>query len=270
MNKQELKQTISYLRSEYKNYMKEHELKTAILGVSGGLDSAFIAALVHGQKNIRLMGFSMPTTSNKPDEIERAKACEIFCDDFRNNSIDGEVEKFAGNLILLKSIPLTKQEKIRLGNIKARVRMIYLYDFAQKYNGLVLGTDNLTEYNLGYWTLHGDVGDLGLIQNLWKTEVYELAQYLCDVEFKKFPEKQKALQDCINATPTDGNGITSSDLEAIEAKSYAEVDQTLQELLEDGYNSKWKNNPIVKRHLATEFKRMNPVNIEIDRDEFEY
>jgi NAD+ synthase len=268
MTKQELKQTIAYLRSEYKKYMRDNELKTAILGLSGGLDSAFIAALVHGQKNIRLMGFSIPTISNKPDEIQRAKACEIFCDDFKETSIISEVKIFSQSVELFKAA-LTKQEKIRLGNIKARVRMIYLYDFAQKYNGLVLGTDNFTEYNLGYWTLHGDVGDLGLIQNLWKTEVYELAQYLCDVEFKKFPEKQKALQDCINATPTDGNGITSSDLEAIGAKSYAEVDQTLQEFIRDGYDIKYKKNPIIQRCINTEFKRVNPVNIERLDDEFE-
>ena len=60
----------------------------------------------------------------------------------------------------------------------ARVRMIILYDLARKLNGLVVGTENLSEYYLGYFTLHGDqAADINPIAGLWKTQVFELAKY---------------------------------------------------------------------------------------------
>ena len=96
----------------------------------------------------------------------------------------------------LNSIPF----KIRMGNIKARLRMIYLYNLASKSNGLVLSTDNFTEYMLGFWTLHGDVGDFGIIQKVLKgLELYDIARYL-DVP-----------QEIIDAKPDDGLGIAGGD-----------------------------------------------------------
>ena len=56
--------------------------------------------------------------------------------------------------------------------------MIYLYNLASIYNGLVISTDNQTEYQLGFWTIHGDVGDFAQILGQWKTEVFELAKWL--------------------------------------------------------------------------------------------
>ena len=103
--------------------------------------------------------------------------------------------------------------------------MIYLYDIAQEHNGLVLSTDNWTELMLGFWTLHGDCGDYGMIQNLWKTEVYEMAStFVENLEEKR----SRALLDCIEAIPTDGLGISASDLDQIGAESYKEVDEILQ------------------------------------------
>jgi len=67
--------------------------------------------------------------------------------------------------------------------MKARIRMILLYDLAGGNDGMVLSTDNYTEYLLGFWTLHGDVGDFGMIQSLWKTEVYDMVEWIRDNEF---------------------------------------------------------------------------------------
>lgn len=67
------------------------------------------------------------------------------------------------NLVSLKRTPIAD------GNIQARLRMIYLYNLASIHKGLVMSTDNQTEYQLGFWTIHGDVGDFDPIQDLWKT-----------------------------------------------------------------------------------------------------
>ena len=96
-------------------------------------------------------------------------------------------------------------DRIRAGNIKARLRMTYLYDKANKYNGMVLSTDNLTERNLGFWTLNGDVGDFGFLQELWKTEVYGLSKSI----------GTESVMACVNAIPTVGLGITDSDIDQL-------------------------------------------------------
>lgn len=152
--------------------------------------------------------------------------------------------------------------KLRKGNVKARMRMIYLYDLAQKHGGMVLSTDNYTEYLLGFWTLHGDVGDYGMIQTLWKTEIYALSQYIVDNELIT-PESKKALQDCIDAVPTDGLGISSSDLDQLGVTTYNEVDRILKLHLEDPGKSD-PENPVVKRHIKSTYKRENPYNLERD------
>jgi len=153
-------------------------------------------------------------------------------------------------------------DKVRIGNIKARTRMIYLYDKAQKYKGMVLSTDNYTEYLLGFWTLHGDVGDFGPIQGLWKTEVYGLAKWMAENNSQLF-----SLPRCIDAKPTDGLGMADNDLDQILPEwkgsyidGYRKVDETLIDYLD--MNKRFeRNNPVIKRHLDTSFKRKNPVNI---------
>jgi NAD+ synthetase len=143
--------------------------------------------------------------------------------------------------------------------------MIYLYNLAQKHGGMVLSTDNYTELMLGFWTLHGDVGDYGPIAMLWKTEVYECAKWLINNDLI-FLEQQYALQRCIDATPTAGLGTTISDLDQLAASTYAEVDALLQEyIVERKRGEKLINHPVIMRHLNSEFKRNNPCNVPRER-----
>lgn len=121
-----------------------------------------------------------------------------------------------------------QQTLIANGNIQARLRMIYLYNLASIHNGLVMSTDNQTEYQLGFWTIHGDVGDP--IQDLWKTEVYQLAEWL-KLFYYTDGDKAVAIGESIKLTPTDGLGISNSDLDQIGAKSYNDVDRVLQTLV---------------------------------------
>ena len=180
------------------------------------------------------------------------------------------------------------------GNLQARCRMMYLYDIASRHKGLVMSTDNQTEYQLGFWTIHGDVGDFDPIQDLWKTEVYELAKWISN-RYKNIEHhhtimtgagsKSDAIELSIALTPTDGLGISNSDLEQIGAKDYDTVDDILSRLVpfenfRKSYDSAgqimhphdemaesdcWSQlcarhgedvvNKVWSRHLASEFKR---------------
>lgn len=270
------------IRGMFRDYIIQNRLQAAVLGVSGGIDSTVCCALarpVCNELEIPLIGRSIPISTNKEDEIQSAKMVgEAFCHDFAEVDLSyvcGVVSTSVCNPTLTDGF----KSKIRNGNIKARLRMILLYDLAQANKGIVLSTDNFTELLLGFWTLHGDVGDLGMIQNLWKTEVYELAKHL-QTEGKEV----EALQVSIDATPTDGLGITNSDLDQLGVATYEEADKILKIWLCDdedcfawdhylryeGRPEEWEQfkkirmtyegHVIVQRHLNSEYKRNNPVN----------
>ena len=150
---------------------------------------------------------------------------------------------------------------IGLGNIKARLRMMYLYDLANYMKGLVMDTDNLTEHYLGFFTIHGDVADLNPIGGLWKHEVYELVNWLRDhydnftkyvspdsfdskdeIETRnEYAKKVNALSYALNIIPTDGNGVNDlGDMGQIAPQfahdnnyeAYKKVDDIIQTYLE--------------------------------------
>lgn len=254
---------VDNIRQDLKNYIIKNNIKSLVLGVSGGIDSGLCTALarpVCDEIGIELIGYSIRIQTNKDEEIERAKKIgDYFCTNFSEIDLTGlfltQAKEIEGDEYDPEG---DKEYKIRMGNIKARSRMIYLYNQARKHNGMVLSTDNYTELLLGFWTLHGDVGDYGMIQNLWKTEVYNMAKYLAE-EYSKAGDEEKAgaLIACVDATPTDGLGITNSDLDQLGASNYEEVDNILMEYLETG---KIINKEVISRHTVTQFKRENPYN----------
>lgn len=251
------------IRSELRTYLETSGLKSIVLGISGGIDSAICVALakpVCDDLGVKIIGRFIEIGSNAQDEIDRGDMIgEAFCHDYENVNLTDEFMAFGGSIDDKEGIlQNTTADKIRKGNIKARMRMIYIYNLAQLHSGMVLSTDNYTELLLGFWTLHGDVGDYGMIQNLWKMEVYGLAQWIADNECEG--DAKEGLQACIDATPTDGLGITSSDVEQLGAKNYAEVDEILQGYLigDPDYDT---GTEVVNRYHRTMFKRENPYNL---------
>lgn len=275
----------SNIREQLAIYIIKNKLRSLVIGISGGMDSCLCAALakpVCDELKIPLIGRSLPIITNTPDEIERAKLTgRVFCHNFEEVNLTQYFETLSdinrpGSLEALIE-ESRKSWKIRNGNIKARLRMIYLYNLASENNGMVLSTDNYTEYLLGFWTLHGDVGDYGMIQELWKTEVYDMAEWIAKEEFQ-FLNESTILTLTIEALATDGLGVTSlgdlgqilPDWKGSSRDGYKEVDQVLQvwedrfkigELQKLVIESGYKDHPVIKRHLGTAFKRANPINI---------
>ena len=257
------------LISSIRQYVMTENVKALVLGISGGIDSALVAALAKEAitgLNVKLIGRSIPIVTNKTDEIDRAVAVgKAFCDDFKEVALDVLYAHYEAFLEAEEGFFDGKNGKIEKGNLKARLRMIYLYHLAHYNNGIVLSTDNYTEYLLGFWTLHGDVGDFGPIQNLWKTEVYKVAQVLIE-EYDKMsePSKVHALKICVVADPTDGLGVSNTDLDQLEASSYKEVDDILIKFLNHQNTAELSKHQVVKRHIHSMFKRNNPYNLQRD------
>lgn len=242
------------LVKETSNYITKNHLNAMVLGISGGIDSTVVAAICHEvskQTGIPLIGRSLPI-KNKSDEFDVSKLVgEAFCNDFKVVYLEDSYRQVLQDISAqeftqipfggIKEGPL--QIPIANGNVQARLRMIYLYNLASIHKGLVMSTDNQTEYQLGFWTIHGDVGDFDPIQGLWKTEVYELAKWLigyyygCGIKkevdadgARKICDMCEAIKKSMSLTPTDGLGISNSDLDQIGAKSYYDVDRVLQTL----------------------------------------
>lgn len=293
MRELDYERVFNVLVNETSNYMTKNYLKAMVLGISGGIDSTVVAAICHEvSKNtgVPLIGRSLPI-KNKEDEFDVSRLVgEAFCDDFKVINLHDSYHAILYNM--LDETPYTGavstkvlegvngQTPIANGNIQARLRMTYLYNLASIRKGLVMSTDNQTEYQLGFWTIHGDVGDFDPIQGLWKTEVYGLANWLQDkyyvqsclpggVESIGSRSRSIALKESTALTPTDGLGISNSDLDQIGAKSYYDVDRVLQTLTckASPENDKLQDEltvelgpdvvgKITERHFKSRFKRL--------------
>lgn len=264
--------SVEKIRIAFEEYIKYSGIKSIVIGVSGGIDSALVCALakpVCDKAGIPMIGRSISIITNKPDEESRANAVGMaFCHDFENIDMSSEFNAMMNSVEPQGENESDRQYKIRLGNVKARLRMIKLYDLAQANGGLVMSTDNLTELLLGFFTLNGDVGDLGIMQQLWKTEVYKMAQYLVDNELSgKDTAGALALLDCVKCNATDGLGITNTDLDQIlpdwrerhtsTSTGYHEVDEKLIAYIQkrEDYDGL-----VPTRMRKSAFKRNHPFN----------
>ncbi|MFV0483721.1 MAG: NAD(+) synthase [Bacteroidales bacterium] len=262
------KQSTANIRQLFENYLTKSKLKSVVVGESGGIDSALTTVLarpVCRKLGVKLIGCSIPIETNTGAEISRAKAIgEAFADIFTEKDLTTNYLALREGIVYPSEDTSEFACKIRLGNIKARMRMIFLYHTASLNGGMVMSTDNLTELLLGFWTLHGDVGDYSLFQYLWKHEIYEVAKYLLAEELTDSTEKS-ALEACINAQPMDGLGITNTDLDQLGAATYHEVDLILKRYLklkhlEKNIESELLMHPVVQRHIKSQYKRENPYN----------
>lgn len=135
--------------------------------MSGGIDSAVVYLLC--KRAVPTIGIHLPSQQSSADATARAK--ELMGADYRSVNIGGIVSAAATAYDWNGDA-----DRVRRGNLAARVRMMTLYDLAAEHNGLVVGTSNRTETMLGYGARWGDtVCDINPIGSLLKREVRELA-----------------------------------------------------------------------------------------------
>jgi NAD+ synthase len=149
----------------------------AVIGISGGIDSALTAALtVKALGKDKVLGIHMPESGlTTAVDTEDAKAVADWLGiELRIIDISGIVSAF------MDSVPDSESaERLCRGNLNARVRMSLLYFHANQMNRMVIGTGNKTELLLGYYTKYGDGGvDLEPIGGIYKTEVWGLSRML--------------------------------------------------------------------------------------------
>lgn len=153
---------------------KEAGIKGAVIGISGGIDSALTAYLTVealGKENV--LGIHMPELSLTPaeDVLDASEVASRLGIEFKTVNISEILSAY------LNTIPESSASRSHAnGNLKARIRMSVLYYYANMMSGMVMGTGNKTEILLGYFTKYGDGGvDIEPIGDLYKTEVKEMS-----------------------------------------------------------------------------------------------
>ena len=284
------KKFVENSRKWLSQYIQDNRLQSLVIGISGGIDSTVSCAIAYSvckELNIPLIGRSLPTISNHDIEIDVADLVgNAFCDNYAKKSIEADYIQLLGSLEREGEV-----SKLQRGNIKARLRMIYLRHLASVHKGVVLDNDNFTEWNLGFWTVGGDSPmDINLgLHYLWKTEIYELAKYLegeyhiNEIANIDSNPQWVAIRESIKLTPTDGNGVSSSDCEQFGLDNYKQVDDVLKTMyfpdggmdnitykneyirLIDSYNEQGVDKVMIL-HQNTEYKRI-PAPIKPTKDE---
>jgi NAD+ synthase (glutamine-hydrolysing) len=158
-------------------FLKSHQ-KKAIIGLSGGIDSALVAVITKeaiGSENV--LGIYMPTRYSSKESYEDAKKlAENLNIEFKVIDIDPLFDHY---LSTLHPYFVEYDEDVTEENIQARIRGNVLMAFSNKFKALLLATGNKSELALGYCTLYGDMcGALCVIGDLLKTECYQIAAWI--------------------------------------------------------------------------------------------
>ncbi len=156
-------------------FLKDEVAKTGLekvtVGLSGGLDSAVVAILCKEAFGDNLNCVLMPSQFSSKSSTEHAiEVCEKFDIKYEIISIEPMVSAFIKNM---------NEDKLRIGNFSARMRMSVLYDVSSREKSLVVGTSNRSEILLGYGTIFGDIAcAINPIGEIYKSDEFEFAKYL--------------------------------------------------------------------------------------------
>ncbi|WP_164660181.1 NAD(+) synthase [Tropicibacter sp. Alg240-R139] len=209
-----LRADMARILADLTEYREQNGIGAAVIGMSGGVDSALTAALFKAA-GWRVVGHTMPIEQNPEETARGEEACHALGIEHHNIDLTPQFHAMVEGLTNLDPALTNGDDaglRIRRGNMRARLRMITLYDQAHRYGGIVASTDNFSELAAGFWTLNGDVGDVAPIQSLLKSwEVPWMSREI------GVPEKTW------RATPTDGLGISAGD-EAQLGVSYLQWD----------------------------------------------
>lgn len=225
------------LKLGIKDYFSKNGFKKAILGLSGGIDSAVVAVLAaHALGNENVHCLLMPSRYSSQHSIDDAvELCKINNISYKILSIEKPFSAFEE--VLSKSFE-GKQTDVTEENIQARIRAVYLMAYSNKFSYILLNTSNKSEMAVGYGTLYGDMcGALSVIGDVYKTQVYSLAHFL-NRERELIPIHiiQKPPSAELRPNQKDSDSLPEYDLLDSLLYEIIEMQLTIPDLIKKGYN----------------------------------
>jgi NAD+ synthase len=228
-------------RAAWVNYLvKKTGTKGIVIGLSGGKDSAAVAAIC-AKAGVRVIGVNMPIKSNPDDNEYVKKLLSVFPEiEFKTINLSGTY-----NVLVTDAGLDETKDKVPCANIKARLRMTTLYAIASQKNLLVAGTDNLCEAYVGYFTKWGDGAfDFNLLGDLTVEEVVKIGI------------AAGVPKECAERVPTAGLWAGQTD-EGEMGVTYKDIAHVARDEF-DQVSSKAVLDKIEDMHNRTQHKRVDP------------
>ena len=220
-----------------KDYVGKNGFRSVVLGLSGGIDSALVAAIaIDALGAKRVNGVAMPSKYSSEHSIEDAQGmADATGIHFRLTPIAPMVDAYLDNLVL---------KGLAEENLQARVRGTTLMGISNQEGHLVLATGNKSELAVGYSTLYGDaVGGFAPIKDIYKTDVWALAQYrnalaLQRGEIAPIPERSISKEPSAELRPDQKDSDSLPDYLLLDQvlRAYVDEDHGYQALLADGFD----------------------------------
>ena len=224
------------LVSGIKDFFRKNGFSKAVLGLSGGIDSALVAALAVealGKENV--LGILMPsrfsTDHSVKDAVDLARNLGIAHETLAIKEI---YDAFLSTLQpVFKDAPFNVAEE----NLQARIRGTLVMAISNKFGHILLNTSNKSEAAVGYGTLYGDMcGSLSVLGDVYKTEVYKLSRYI-NRERELIPENTitKAPSAELHPDQKDQDSLPEYDILDAILKLYIEDNQSKQDIIKQGF-----------------------------------
>jgi NAD+ synthase len=229
-----------------KSYCEQNNIKSLIVGVSGGIDSALVSTLC-AHTGIDTYTVLLPIYQNKEHTKRGENHIKWLKSNFKNVN---EIKLDLSNIFdsFKKTIDVEYHNELSLANTKSRIRMTTLYHIAQSKNGIVVGTGNKVEdFGVGFFTKYGDGGvDISPIADLYKSEVYSMSELFGIID------------EIITSQPTDGLWDDDRNDESQIGVSYDNLEYIMEYIKENpNYEEKMFDLP---EEIVVSFKRYIELN----------
>ncbi len=256
-----------------RDYFQKNNFKKAVIGLSGGIDSALtavIAAKACGKENV--LGVAMPSPFSSEGSLKDAKAlAENLGIAYRVIPIASIYEEYQNSLAWKQETEKGKVD-VALQNIQARIRGTLLMALSNREGSLLLSTGNKSEMAVGYCTLYGDMaGGLAVISDLPKTLVYELSWHIRQTE-GFIPESTLTKAPSAELAPDQKDQDDLPPYEILDEilKRYIEDNEGLEKIVKAGFSEKVVQK-VIQRIDQNEYKRKQaPPGLRITSKAFGY
>ena len=220
-----------------RDYVGKNGFKSVVLGLSGGIDSALVAAIaIDALGAKRVNGVAMPSKYSSGHSVEDAQAlADATGIHFRITPISPMVDAYMDNLVL---------KGLAEENLQARVRGTTLMGISNQEGHLVLATGNKSELAVGYSTLYGDaVGGFAPIKDIYKTDVWALSRYRNALALERgetppIPERSITKEPSAELRPDQKDSDSLPDYPLLDQvlRAYVDEDHGYEALLADGFD----------------------------------